>query len=156
MTGPKDYGIRFQVNWRTRVSKKFSGNLYAQNDAAARSAVKAHFGPKCLDNPDKYGVDLMYRGRMIEVEIKQHWQLQDEFPYDLVQISERKGKFRGANTEFWILNKYINRAIIIPSHLLHKRYLKEVPNKYVPAGEYFYCIPVRLCKVIRLKNSDKL
>lgn len=135
------------------IKKPFSGNLYAANDPPARAAVKAHLGKKCIDNPDKYGVDLMFEGRMIEVEIKQHWGLTDEFPYDTVQISERKGKFRGKNVEFWVLNKFINRAIIIPSHLLNSRYLKEVPNKFCPSGEYFYCIPVRLCTVIKLKGN---
>ena len=137
----------------TAKRKPFSKKLYGSNDEDARTAVKAHLGRLCEDNPDQYGVDLMYRDKMIEVEIKQHWGLENYFPFQTVQIAQRKGKFADTNTEFWILNRYINRAIIIPSSALRKKYLKEVPNRYVKEGEFFYCIPVRLCEVIKLTGN---
>ena len=57
--------------------KKFDYELFKQNDKLAREVGKAYWkskGRTAIDNPDKYGPDLVVDGEFYcEMEIKRAW-----------------------------------------------------------------------------------
>lgn len=150
--------------------KKFSPELYRENDSAACDAVLSHLtqqGSYAVRNPDKYGPDiLLYRGFKpgfyIECEVKKVWRIpssvrnpgddRGEFPYSSIQLPERKKKFlnSGLPIEFWILREDLKFAVIIAEESLSDERLVEVPNKYVAEGERFYQIPLSECQIKEL------
>lgn len=127
--------------------KRFDPTLYAENDAAARSTVKELLKDtefQVLDNPKKRGVDLLvYRNSQhianIECEIKKVWK-SAEFPFESVQIPERKQKYAELEqpTVFVMLNADKTSHLAVLGTTLLKSPKKEVPNKYVYSGEYFF------------------
>jgi arginine/ornithine N-succinyltransferase beta subunit len=144
------------------VRKKFSKSLHDQHDDPARAKVKAYFtkqGFRVIDNPNTKGVDLMLLDRKtsevvgyVEVEVKNNWH-KKVFQYDTLQLPERKAKYiqlYGNNIQYLILSKDLTQAFIIGSLSLKRSPLVEVPNKYVPKGEFFFQVPVKKCKLIKL------
>lgn len=139
--------------------KQFSQEDYENNNARAVNAVihyLNHVGLYARENDDKYGVDILVYGRgykhttNIEVEIKYNWKSdQTDFPYDTVQLPERKRKFRDLpkSTEFWILRPDLKAVVIIPDTSVREEYLTEVPNYKIQSGEMFYKIPLSECIV---------
>jgi hypothetical protein len=139
--------------------KRFDERLFLDNDTPARSAVMRHIdaaGLYITDNDDRYGPDLIvYKGLKksyyIECEIKNVWSGAD-FPYDSVQLPSRKEKFlkAGLPIEFWILNKELTHAVVLPDFIIDSSFLVEVPNRLVSSGEYFYQIPIDKCIIKKL------
>jgi len=146
------------------MRKKFSKALYQQNDALATGVIAGYlsqWGLVAEHNTDKYGVDLLVRKPddkdyflAVECEIKRVWHGPD-FPYDTIQLPERKGKYRNTphQLEYWILNSDCSSVIIIPEFLLDQYEPVVVPNKYVRWGEKFYQIPMTECLLIQLGDS---
>ena len=73
--------------------KKFDYKLFKANDELARSVGKTYWnslGRVAVDNPDKYGPDLVIDGEFYcEMEIKRAWKGKD-FKYKTCQIPHRK------------------------------------------------------------------
>ena len=143
--------------------KPFDPQLHVDNDQAARLAVLRYLDRNSLggwgDNPDQYGVDLIrYSSKDgtiamgVECEIKRVWSGPD-FMYDTLQLPARKQKFSKLPypVEFWILNKELTHALVIPSGVLAEYTPTEVRNKYVSAGEHFYQVPVDRCNLLELQ-----
>jgi hypothetical protein len=132
------------------VKKRFDPALYAENDTAAREAVKnvlkgSEF--QVIDNPKKRGVDLLvFKDSVhianIECEIKRVWKT-TEFPYESIQIPERKQKYAELDkpTVFVMLNHDQSNYLAVTGQTLLSSPKKEVPNKYVYSGEFFFQIP---------------
>lgn len=151
--------------------KQFDQKLLESNDPTAREAIKDYIGRSGLyvrDNPDTYGPDLIvYKGfkplSFVEVEVKLVWKPeQNIFPWDTVQLPERKLKFLnlGLPIEFFILRADLERAVFFPDHVVAKSPVVEVRNKYVKVGEMFCQIDIRQCQVIditpeKTDESDK-
>lgn len=133
------------------IKKRFDHELYKQNDQKAKKAVLKYLGKGWKENPKRTDVDLtnFIGTAFVECEIKQRF-TGKEFPYETVQLPERKNKWKHLNVRYFILNKECTHAVIIYPKSLKKNRLKEVPNKYVFKGEYFYQIPVKECDVIKL------
>jgi len=132
------------------IRKRFDRNLYEQNDQLAKKALLKYLGKGWRENTKKTDPDLIHNnGRLAECEIKRSWTGPD-FKYPDVQLPERKGKWKDLKIVYYILNKECTHAIRIPAKALKDEYLREVPNKYVFKGEYFYGIPLKECKVIKL------
>lgn len=141
------------------MKKQFDKALYDENDYRARLAVSTYLtstGLHVVDNPDKYGPDLIIfqgfkPGRYVEVEVKRVWMGQ-VFPWSSVQLPERKGKFlrKKLPIEFWILNNDLKFSLVIADKSLLKERIEVVPNKLVPAGEKFYRIPIAECMRVSL------
>jgi len=147
--------------------KPFDQKLLESNDPTAREAIKDYIGRSGLfvrDNPDIYGPDLIvYKGfkplSFVEVEVKLVWKPeQNIFPWDTVQLPERKLKFLnlGLPIEFFILRADLERAVFFPDTVVAKSPIKEVRNKYVKVGEMFCQIDIRECQVIDITpEGDK-
>jgi hypothetical protein len=139
--------------------KKFSAEDYENNNARAVAAVLNYLNSMGLyarENDDRYGVDIIVYGKgykhiaNIEVEIKYNWKSgEDTFPYDTIQLPERKRKFRDIpkSTEFWVLRPDLGAVVIIPDTAVREEYLTEVPNSKIASGELFYKIPLSDCIV---------
>lgn len=131
--------------------KKFDNSLFNENDNICRDKILLHLsnlGIKATTNPDVYGPDLISCYGYIEVERKHIWD-KDKFPFDSIQIPERKGKWSDKKIEFWVLNKDLTKACIIDGKLLTQDRLVKVDNKF-KTGEYFYSIEISLCKFVDL------
>ena len=124
--------------------KKFDKELYEKNDSLAKEAAKKFFaaqGVTAVDNPDKYGVDLLLdTGSFIEVEVKHTWK--DDFKFDTLQIPARKEKFAKLGCLFMVFNSNITKAFIVHGDIVLASPKEEVYNKYMPKGEMFFQIPV--------------
>ncbi len=138
------------------VRKKFDKDLYDTYDSIAKEAAKDALQKKgytVCDNTDKYAQDLVAEkdGEMflVETEVKNVWK-GPEFPYDTVQLPERKKKFFKERTLFFIWNAELTHAIVFWSDDVKDLEPVEVPNKYRYKGEYFFQIPVGENELARL------
>jgi hypothetical protein len=148
------------------MRKKFSQALYDQNDQLATGVISgylAQWGLVAEPNPNRYGVDLLVRKPdepdhflAVECEIKRVW-TGDSFPYQTIQLPERKGKYRNVpqQLEYWILNADCTSAIIIPEFLLDEHKPVVVPNKYIRWGEKFYQLPIDECVIIQIREGNE-
>lgn len=145
--------------------KQFDPELHAATDSAARTTVLRYLDRTSLggwcSNTDQYGVDLVRHSANgeiaagTEVEIKRVWSGPD-FPWDSLQVPERKHKFTKLQfpVEFWILNKELTHALVIPAGVLAEYEPVEVANKYISKGERFYQVPLDRCNLIELQVGD--
>ena len=135
------------------IRKPFSKDLYEKHDNAAATRVSAHLGGDWQRHPDQYGVDLYSPslGEFVEVEVKLVWVTQ-EFPWATLQIPCRKERLISQvgpdKLAFWILSKDMQRALVASAHTLLGSQKKEVRNKYIAQGEYFWQVPVRECSLV--------
>jgi hypothetical protein len=134
--------------------KRFDKALFAKYDALARKAtIKAleARGYTAKDNPDTYAQDLIAtkdgKQFLVECEIKAVWQT-DTFPYDSVQLPERKKKFFNKPTLFFIWNKHTSKAAVFWDHHVKDLTPVEVPNKYLDKTENFFQIPIERVRFI--------
>jgi hypothetical protein len=144
--------------------KRFDPVLYSENDRIAKDFVKEALKGseyQVLENPKKRGVDLLlYRNSEhvanIECEIKRVWK-STEFPYDSVQIPDRKTKYTQLDkpTVFVMLNNDQSAYLAISQQVLLNSPKKEVPNKYVFEGEMFYQVPISSSHMNDIKNAIK-
>lgn len=138
--------------------KRFDRELYQQYDQRARETTTKYLttlGYLVEDHPDRYAQDLIVYSApdkieyLAECEVKLVWQ-GDMFPYDTVQLPERKGKFFDELTRFFIWNKELTHAMTFFSATIAELDPVEVPNKYVHSGEFFYQIPLDLVEKVEL------
>lgn len=137
--------------------KKFEPDLYNQFDGPAKEAMRIHLlakgHEKVVVPSENYGADLysvlgglkMYH----EVEVSQKWET-GEHPYPNGSIPERKSRLidmlDGDPLYFWMLRLDLLRALVFSSIYCNDKYLVEVPNSKIPAGEFFFRIPKDLGK----------
>lgn len=139
--------------------KKFNKSLFQQNDPKSRRVVKEYFAKQGIvlkDNDNKFGVDLVSEDQTLQVEVEHRliWET-DEFPYEEINVPERKAKFFVDNSvSYVILSKDYSRAGMIDGKELRKHIvddnLRESSNKYVKVGEYFYKVPKQAFKWTKL------
>ena len=132
------------------IRKRFDPKLYEENDKIAKDFVKNLLKGteyQVIENSKKRGVDmLLYKDSQhianIECERKIVW-VNQEFPYENVQIPERKTKYAVLEepTVFVMLNKDQTAYLAIPQQNLLSSPIKEIPNKYNFKGEMFYQFP---------------
>lgn len=135
------------------VRKRFDRELWLVNDALARDGVRSLFKkfPKLelREHPNSKKVDLqVFKNGVhvanIETEIKKVWKTK-EFPYESIQFPERKKKFckfEGVSTIFLMWNSDSSAYLSVVDDDLLASPLKEVPNKYVYKGEFFFQVPI--------------
>ena len=132
--------------------KRFDRALYEEYDKKARKATTDYLkgiGFEVCEHPNRYAQDLIAFSPMdnyefyAECEVKVIWD-SEEFPYETVQLPQRKQKFFDGNTKFFIWNKGLTKAITFWDAEISDLIPVEVPNKYVHKGEYFYQIPLEI------------
>ena len=138
------------------AKKRFDRDLYEKYDQLARQATTTlltDLGYIVEDHPNRYAQDLVVYinadeiAYLAECEVKLVWQ-GDLFPYDTVQLPQRKSKFFNELTRFFIWNKDLTQAMTFYSSTIANLDPVEVPNKYVHSGEYFYQIPLELVEQV--------
>ena len=130
--------------------KKFSNTLFKNNDPKSRQIVKDYMakqGIKVIDNPNKYGVDLLSEDDSLHIEVEHRlvW-TEPEFPFEEINLPERKAKFFLENhVAYFILSAGYQYIGMIDGKTLRTYLvdynLKESSNKFVRHNEYFYKIP---------------
>lgn len=147
------------------VRKKFDQNLYNQTNNKAIRAGVAYLksqGHTILDKTENYGPDIISERNGVlhytEVETKLVWS--GDWPdhwEDNVRLPERKkrlikiAKDNNAVLDFIIFNKEYTRAWKARADVVASSPLKEIPNRYVSKGEYFFIIPTKRAIMIKLK-----
>lgn len=134
--------------------KRFDRELFNECDKKARAVTTRYFerqGYVVSEHPDRYAQDLIVEDTgasfCVECEVKLVWSGED-FPYDSVQLPERKSKFFDTATMFFIWNKEFTHAMTFWSHDVKQLEPVEVPNRYVHKGEYFYQIPMDMVEKV--------
>jgi hypothetical protein len=114
-------------------------------------------GYEIWENPNTYGQDLIAEGSKgkfyVECEVKTVWDT-DKFPFDTVQLPERKSKFFSSPTLFFIWNKMLTSAIMFKSNDIKHLTPVEVSNKYITSGEFFYQIPLDMTGTVRMGRYE--
>lgn len=135
--------------------KPFDKNLFDMYDKAARAATSAFIekqGWDVRDHFDIYAQDLIATKDdlelLVECEVKAVWE-GDAFPFDTVQLPERKKKFFTPNTVFFIWNKDTSNAVYFWARDIDDLEPVPVSNKYVQSNERFFQIPMNLVKFTR-------
>jgi len=142
-------------------TKPFNKASFEKYDRAARIRTGQHLtlkGYKVKDHPDKYAQDLIAtrdnNSICVECEVKVVWSGPD-FPYETVQLPQRKQKFFNEATLFYIWNKQLDNAVTFLSEEIKDLTPVEVPNKYISKGEYFYQIPMDLVTKVKVRIKDE-
>jgi len=135
---------------------RFDPESFARSDAAAREATTtllSGYGYTVQPHPDMYAQDLVAekgdKHFLVECEQKSLWS-GDHFPFDSVQLPERKKKFFAERTLFCMWNKSFTSALLFWSDKIQHLEPVEVPNRRIKKGEYFFQIPMNLVKQVRL------
>ena len=131
------------------INKKFNKESHAANDKPSKDLVIKFLksqGLDAIENPNDYGIDIMVS--RYEVERREIWT--DNFPFKTVHIPARKAKFLKYNIVYAIVNKDFNKIMLCRSKVIRQCNKIEVPNKSVPAGEYFYDVPIEQWYVYNL------
>lgn len=135
------------------VRKPFSKGNHAANDPIGKKIVLNYLqdhGVKAIENPDKYGVDLMAP----RYEVERRTIHSKQWPYDTVHVPERKTKFLNNDIYYVVVvhhelaSKEWDTFMVCDSKTIRKCNLVEVPNNSVPEGEYFYDVPINFWKRI--------
>lgn len=150
--------------------KQFDSELHAKNDRLAKR-ICINFLPRILKkinfrkyefvrivvNEDQYGPDLkcFIGDKLIayfEPEIKYNWPDGQDFPFEDLQIPERKEKFTklGVPISFIVLSPCLTRIAFVKRRDLLESRKEEVPNKHIKKGELFFKIPKEKVKFFSL------
>lgn len=136
--------------------KRFDRELFDKYDKAAREATTSVLKAKGYDvveHPDRYAQDLIAYMPLddfefhVECEVKRVWK-EAQFPYDSVQLPQRKQKFFDGKTRFFIWNEPLTHAATFWCNDIKHLEPVEVPNKYMFRDEYFYQIPLDMVEFI--------
>jgi len=133
--------------------KKFNQTIHDACDPLARKVVSnwmsQQCGMDCFPNDDKYGVDLLIKREnkvigYIEVETRDWLQEDTKCPYKTIHVPERKHKLLNNNliTLFFAVTRDFKNAYWCKSDQILSSPLKEIPNKAINEGEYFYDVPI--------------
>lgn len=140
-------------------TKPFSKELHRRNDPKSRQIVKDYLKKNGIiieDNKNRFGVDLISADNTLQVEVEHRLSWKgDEFPFDDVNIPERKGKFfKDGKVQYFILSKDYSHLGIIDGKTLKPfiddAYLKESSNKHMRHNEFFFKIPKDKFKWVKL------
>ena len=132
------------------VAKRFNRALHAGNDPQSRRIVKEYLKKQGIvvnDNPNVYGIDLISPDGTLQIEVEHRlvWD-SDEFPYEEVNVPERKAKFlQDGKTQYFILSQDFSRMGMIHGKDVQPYIvddnLQESSNRFVRGGEYFFKVP---------------
>ena len=100
------------------TTKQFNEALHGKHDKPARVRTMEYMqikGYEIWENPNPYGQDLIAEGSKgkfyVECEVKTVWK-GEVFPYETVQLPQRKSKFFTSPTLFFIWNNELSLSLI--------------------------------------------
>lgn len=123
--------------------RRFNQACFLEVDERSRKVVKEYFfnqGIKLYDNPNKYGVDLISpMGLTMELEHRECFR--NDFPYDHINIPQRKEKFLVGHPEcsYCVINKDFTKCGICQGERI-QLYTEKVWNNS-RGDEFFFKIP---------------
>ena len=129
-------------------TKPFDQDTHDHYDPPARevvtSYIKKRWGYSAIPY-DKYKVDLLIENEFMvpigyaEVEMRE-WV---NCPFNTIHIPQRKKKLFNNDmpTLYFVINNNLSKAWYINVKEILNSPLKEIPNKKVSDGEYFYDVP---------------
>ena len=154
---------RRKVLTTTRVKKKCDRQLYNMVNPKSVDAGKKYLksiGHRITSTKEDMKVDIRSskdgKQYLTEVEVKLVWDGEWPKHWKDIQLSERKrrlieyAKKREKDLCFLIFNKSFTSAWKIDSDILDDCELKEVPNRFVSKGEYFFIVPTEKAELITL------
>ena len=139
--------------------KPFNQAAFDNCDPPARKAVtewvKNMWDLTCIENPDKYAVDLIvYKNDSvcgyIEVE-KRDWGTK-HCPYPTIHIAQRKEKLfkNKLKTLIFVVTRDFQNAYWCNVEHVKSSPCIEVPNRSMPKDEFFYDVPITCFKYVDL------
>jgi len=143
-------------------TKPFSQEVHDACDPPARDAVIDwvfhEWGWKAYPNEDKYGVDLIVKrfGSIvgyIEVETRDWLREDTKCPYNTIHVAKRKEKLLNNRmpTVFFAVTRDFKNAYWCKADAIQRSPVKEIPNKAVKEGEYFYDVPINEFHYVNLE-----
>lgn len=131
---------------------QFNKDAYDDCDSRAKNSLRKYLDTLGIYTQihEDYGADIKsFEEVLHEVEVKSTYT--DKFQWDTIHIPARKKKLlKGKRIIFWVLNKDCTKAIMIDGKHMKDKYLENIPNTRNPGGEFFYDIPLSLCKEVEL------
>jgi hypothetical protein len=139
-------------------AKPFNQEVHDACDPVAREAVINFMASKwnrtAYPHPDKYKVDLIVENEFMvpvcyaEIEMRD-W---ESCPFPTVHVPSRKKKLvdNDLPTLYFVVSKGLKKALWCEGESIVESPLREVPNKAVKAGEYFYDVPINKFKEVLL------
>lgn len=139
-------------------TKPFSQEVHDACDPVAREAVIKFMANRwnltAMPHPDKYKVDLVVENEFMvpvgyaEIEMRD-W---ESCPFPTIHIPRRKRKLfdNDMPTMYFVVSKGLKKAMWCKGEDIIASPLREVPNKAVASGEYFYDVPKGFFKHILL------
>lgn len=139
------------------ITKPFNRKVHDACDPPAREAVskyiKATWDMTAWHNPDQYAVDLIIEKDKeligyAEIEMRD-W---DHCPFKTIHIPKRKDKLfnNDKRTIYFVVSRGMSKAWYIDSQVIKDSAVREIPNKAVSQGEYFYDVPTYLFTEVNL------
>lgn len=140
--------------------KGFDRELFLKYDGLAKEATINFLQRDAREyTENRYKQDIIFKGDngplFAECEVKRVWRGFD-FPYDSVQLPERKKKFFDKPTLFFIWNEDCSRAATFWSSDVQTLTPVEVSNRYIRKGEYFYQVPLDMVRFTDEYDSSGL
>ncbi len=142
----------------TMQNKKFDQGLHDQYDAIGRDMSKRYFkryNVDLVDNPDKYGVDLIaYKDDKkvgyVEVEVRNAWD-GDRFLHETLNVPYRKRKLLELDMPVYLLSwsSTSDYGFLCKASVILKSEVLEKPNKYLDKSEHFFVVPVDKIRLVK-------
>lgn len=139
-------------------TKPFNQEVHDACDPIAREAIinfmAKNWNRTAYPHPNKYKVDLVVENEFMvpvcyaEIEMRD-W---DFCPFDTVHVPSRKKKLVNNDlpTLYFVVSRGLQYAMWCKGEDIVASPLREVPNKAVATGEYFYDVPKNCFKHILL------
>ena len=147
-------------------TKKFDRNLYDRSDNKSKNVISKYLRSKnhiITNVKEKFSCDIESISEdgtlcFSETEIKYSWKGEWPDSWKDVRIPYRKQRLINKiekNLTFYVLRADCKEAWVITDISL-KKYadIIEMPNRYVPEGEKFFCTPVDKIHKVVLDNSN--
>ena len=120
---------------------KFNKKMHDKYDIPAREKIKSIIGEFIIDNPDKFGQDMMIKlnnckYRYLELQVCTTW-INKKYPHDFMYIYARKAKYN-SDTLFLTLNKKLEYGYFFDNTNINHNKPKRI-KKY--SRQFIYNIP---------------
>ena len=138
------------------VTKPFNPKAHARSDGPGKQAVIKYLktiGIEAIENPNKFGIDLIVPGSDVTYEVEQRSIWYTNWFYTSVHVPARKKKFMQDKMIYAVVNRDGTKILFCPSEIIREYIPEEVPNRAVGSGEYFYDVPLNKWTLREVSNE---